>query len=82
VTSTVVRGFGRIIDHRWVNYNSSTDLERLKYTYDRNSSWMSDTSDAGPPQRDRGHGSRDHLRRLDRFAGHSTRRFLHPMSEL
>lgn len=27
--------FGRIIDLRWTNYGSSTDVDRLKYGYDR-----------------------------------------------
>jgi hypothetical protein len=30
--------FGRNKDQRWVNYNTSTDLDRFQYAYDRNSS--------------------------------------------
>jgi hypothetical protein len=33
--------FGRIKDQRWVNYNTSTDLDRFQYAYDRNSSRIS-----------------------------------------
>jgi RHS repeat-associated protein len=37
LTSPIVAGFGRTTDHRWVNHNSSTDLDRFAYAYDRNS---------------------------------------------
>jgi hypothetical protein len=33
-----VDGFGRVVDQGWVNYNTSTDLDRCHYAYDRNSS--------------------------------------------
>jgi len=29
--------FGRIIDHRWINYATSTDVARIQHGYDRNS---------------------------------------------
>ncbi|MEX2213593.1 MAG: hypothetical protein WD768_05670 [Phycisphaeraceae bacterium] len=29
--------FGRVIDHRWTDYGSSTDVARIQHGYDRNS---------------------------------------------
>ncbi|MCA9208420.1 MAG: hypothetical protein KDA55_08705, partial [Planctomycetales bacterium] len=25
--------FDRVVDHRWLNYNTSTDIDRFKYGY-------------------------------------------------
>ncbi|MEZ6109495.1 MAG: hypothetical protein R3C99_00340 [Pirellulaceae bacterium] len=37
--------FDRVVDHRWLNYNTSTDVDRFKYGYDRASNriWKENT---------------------------------------
>ncbi|MCA9182811.1 MAG: RHS repeat-associated core domain-containing protein, partial [Planctomycetales bacterium] len=37
--------FDRVVDHRWLNYNTSTDIDRFKYGYDRASNriWKENT---------------------------------------
>src|SRR5690606_24003889 len=47
-TGDIYRGldrFGRIKDNYWYNYNSSTDVDRIKYGYDRNGNrlWRDNT---------------------------------------
>jgi hypothetical protein len=48
----IPQGFGRIKDQRWVNYNTSTDLDRFQYADDA----VCGDSPGSAPARFRGSG--------------------------